>query len=163
MGSAISITNLRVSQTPPHSPTSRRRPSRATSYCKTASLVAVGTISGHVITVDSDRSIKITKSTDEEESAILSSPASELKAHCVSVLGVRPLSRPNEFEADYFTWSSEGTVYFWDIDGKAKGNLQVVLEQLVESGDEGTNELRRMLASPKSDFFVSGDRYGVMK
>jgi hypothetical protein len=117
--------------------------------------MAVGAMGGYVVSVDSDRSIRISKATD--------APVVELTAHRDSVLGVRALDRPNHFDADYFTWACAGSVLFWDLQGKARGTMQVELEQLLDAEDDGLNELRVVRASSRAECFVSGDRYGVMR
>lgn len=86
-----------------------------------------------------------------------------MTVHGVGVLGVELLTQAHEQDPTHFTWSSDGMVHFWNTAGQLKETIQIALEQLVEPGDDGPNELRVMQASPEADFLVSGDGYGVMR
>ncbi|KAI9840195.1 MAG: hypothetical protein M1838_004181 [Thelocarpon superellum] len=102
-----------------------------------AGLLALSSMAGLLLTIDAHHSIKFT-----------SGP----------VLGVKLLAQPNEWNAAFFTWSSDGAIRFWDMDGKVRGRMDVALEQLPTQDEEAINELRVMQASPRGDFVVTGDR-----
>uniref|UniRef100_A0A093V2X6 Mitogen-activated protein kinase-binding protein 1 n=2 Tax=Talaromyces marneffei PM1 TaxID=1077442 RepID=A0A093V2X6_TALMA len=84
-------------------------------------------------------------------------------AHRDQVLGVGPLKLPNVYKADFFTWSCEGSVNFWDMQGRCRASKKVELEQLAWGEDEVANELKVLRVAEDANAFVSGDRYGVLR
>lgn len=87
----------------------------------------------------------------------------ELPAHKEAVLGVRILPKNSPTGAAFFTWATNGTVLYWTLDGTHKGDFNVELEQPSDLDEDVPNELRVVRVSPQSDYYVSGDRYGVMR
>lgn len=86
-----------------------------------------------------------------------------MPAHRDAVLGVNALKSPNIYDADFFTWSSGGTVHFWNIQGRCQATKQVELEQLQASDDDIPNELKVLRATENMKSFIAGDRYGVLR
>ncbi|OKL62092.1 hypothetical protein UA08_02978 [Talaromyces atroroseus] len=117
------------------------------------------------VTVDSTRAIHVCPAdvfgngNDDDDTF----KNSQVPAHRDPVLGVRPLKRPNMYEADFFTWSCEGSVNFWNMQGKCQASKKVELEQLASGEDEAANELKVLRVAEDADNYVSGDRYGVLK
>jgi hypothetical protein len=120
-------------------------------------------LSTHIVTVDSTRAIHVCPvdalGRDDEKSLM----ESLMPAHRDPVLGVGSLKAPNPHEADFFTWSCEGSVNFWSLQGKCQATRKVELEQLATGDDEAANELKVLRVGEDLDTFISGDRYGVVR
>ncbi|KAI9741190.1 MAG: hypothetical protein M1834_002903 [Cirrosporium novae-zelandiae] len=155
---AIPFHNLTVSQSTPPSPSLH-----AATQESSLKVISMGIMSDHLISVDSDHSIKIHEIAIDEGRARIKSISRIMSAHQDSVLGVRPLQKPNKFEADLFTWSSGGLVRFWNIEGNDLGSFQVTVDQLQGNDDDIINELRVLRATAEADNFISGDKYGVVR
>lgn len=117
---------------------------------------------GHVLCLDSNRSLKIMKTSMVDGFPIPDSLHRELPAHKDACLGVRLMPPNNCLGAVFFTWSSSGGVLLWDTEGDCKEEFQVDLEQLAE-GEDSSNELRVVRVSREGDFFVTGDKFGVLR
>lgn len=118
----------------------------------------------HIVTVDSTKAIHVCPvdafGNGDDEGTLRNSL---VPAHRDQVLGVGPLTMPNVYKADFFTWSSEGSVHFWDIQGRCRASKKVELEQLAWGEDEVANELKVIRVTEDANTFVSGDRYGVLR
>ncbi|RHZ64463.1 WD40 repeat domain-containing protein [Aspergillus thermomutatus] len=111
-------------------------PSGRTSAGKKAkgpAITCMGSLGSHLVTVDSSKEIQIHRvesiSNDGERPLAIA-------AHKDAVLGISPLPDLNELQADFFTWSSKGTVNFWDtkdlklfVSGDKMGVLSILLGQ----------------------------------
>ncbi|KAH0544820.1 hypothetical protein FGG08_001049 [Glutinoglossum americanum] len=150
-------------KTPPGSPTSRSGSPLLPTGCKPVHLVAMAGIAGNLLTVDSNHSIKLLNLDTVDGVPMPKSKAQELPAHRDAVMGVKLLPQPNSFDATFFTWSVGGVVLFWKLDGTSMGEMNVELEQLLANDEEIPNELKVVQASQRADFFVSGDKYGVLR
>jgi hypothetical protein len=119
---------------------------------------------GHLFTLDSDRCLKIINMTTVEGVPVPNSMVRELPAHKDACLGVRPLPPNHPSESAFFTWSAGGSVIFWSVDGTCMAEFQIELEQPSEGEDDVVfNELKVVRVSKDGDFFVSGDKYGVLR
>ena len=160
---ALVLKHLISPATPPDSPSSRSGSPSLPFGSRPANVVAMASMAGHLLTVDSSHSIKVVNMTTSDGAPVPHSVMHELPAHRDPVMGVRLLPQPNLFDSWFFTWSSGGSVLFWDMDGCTKGEMSVELEQLVSPEDETSNELKVVQSSPQGDFFVSGDKFGVLR
>ncbi len=124
--------------------------------------LAIGSVRGHIVTVDSGHNIAIERAESGDCGNVVATEK-RMPAHDTAVLGVSTMYQPNDYDAEYFTWSVQGTVLFWLLDGTCKGKLDVTLDQ-VHSAEEGDlNELRVVRASESDDFFISGDKHGMLR
>ncbi|CCX06588.1 WD40-repeat-containing domain protein [Pyronema domesticum] len=162
--SALVLANI-VPPTPPASPSSSRSSSPVLpSGCRRADVVAMASMFGHLFTLDSDRCLKIINMTTVEGVPVPNSMVRELPAHKDACLGVRPLPPNHPSESAFFTWSAGGSVIFWSVDGTCMAEFQIELEQPSEGEDDVLfNELKVVRVSKDGDFFVSGDKYGVLR
>lgn len=147
------------SPTPPTSP-----PETFNLRGKSPTFISMAYLSTQIVTVDSTRAIHVCPvdafgNVNSEDTL----RDSLVPAHRDPVLGVRPLKRPNFYEADFFTWSCEGSVNFWDMQGRCQASRKVDLEQLASGEDEAVNELKVLRVAEDANTFVSGDRYGVLR
>lgn len=161
--SALVLANI-VPPTPPASPSSSRSSSPVLpSGCRRADVVAMASMFGHLFTLDSNRSLKIINMSTVDGVPVPNSMVRELPAHKDACLGVRPLPRDHPSKAAFFTWSAGGAVLFWCLDGICKAEFQIELEQPSEGEDDVSNELKVVRVSDDGTFFVSGDKYGVLR
>jgi hypothetical protein len=86
----------------------------------------------------------------------------QLPAHGGSVLGVRPFAGDKSLQADFFTWSADGTILFWATDGSCKHSVTVELEQ-TDGLDEALNELKVVRLCSNANALVTGDKFGVLR
>lgn len=119
-----------------------------------------------IVSIDGDRNIRIEwvgdgiRVADSERSSVI-----KLPAHNAAVYGVVSLSKPAAM-GHFVTWSLEGAVSFWSLDGSIKRSERVELEQLDQSAldqEEYVNELRVVRTSADAQSIVSGDRLGVLQ
>ena len=123
---------------------------------------AIGCLENHIITVDSQRAIRLSHLSPSDDEAAVGEVVHTLPAHGNAVLGVNAgLAQPNTLDASYYTWAADGTIIFWSH-GTFKGSLQVPLEQ-VDGPDAVLNELRTVHVSADGTFLVSGDKFGVLR
>lgn len=131
---------------------------------KVPTFISMAYLATHIVTVDSTKAIHVCPvdsfgNGDDEETL----RDSLVPAHRDQVLGVGALKMPNVFEADFFTWSCEGSVNFWNMGGRCRASKKVDLEQLTWGEDEVANELKVLRVAEDANTFVSGDRYGVLR
>ncbi|KAI9820645.1 MAG: hypothetical protein M1827_005014 [Pycnora praestabilis] len=153
---------LLTPKTPPPSPTSQAVSPSLSHEAQQISIVAIASLDSVLITLDSSHSIKLLNRETIDNAVVPTEASDELLAHRNAVLGVQLLYEPNNFDASFFTWSANGSVLFWNLDGKCKSTIDIELEQLYPSDDHMPNELKVVRASQEANFFVSGDKYGVV-
>lgn len=153
---SLSLDDLLTPSTPPESPTPASDfPNDAGHLC------AMGYAARSLITVDSNHSFKIScPNSDVADPKMQNTP---FPAHGDAVLGVRLLPPDNEMKAAFLTWSANGTIVFWDLDGTSKAFLKLELEQLSLGDEEGINQCLIVRASKRATFLITGDSYGVLK
>ncbi|KAE8358477.1 WD40-repeat-containing domain protein [Aspergillus caelatus] len=129
--------------------------------CRGPAIACMGSLTTHIVTVDTTRAIHIYPfdAVEDEQSHV----ETTMPAHRDAVLGIGPLKVPNDLEADFFTWSCNGTVNFWDTLGKCRGSRVIPLEEVPGVDEEASNELRVVRASDGMNVFVSGDKFGVLR
>jgi hypothetical protein len=116
-----------------------------------------------MVTVDDARIIHIDAMDALGEDGEHSAAETSMAAHGDSVLGICPLKSPNKLNAEFYTWSSNSTVNFWDTKGKCQDSRVVPLEQPQAGADDVPNELKILRATSNMEYFVSGDRLGVLR
>ncbi|KAB8067622.1 WD40-repeat-containing domain protein [Aspergillus leporis] len=131
--------------------------------CKGPAITCMGSLTTHMVTVDTTRAINIypieALKSDDEHSHV----ETTLPAHRDSVLGIGPLKVPNALNADFFTWSCRGRVNFWDSQGKCRDSRLISLEQVSGIDDDTFNELKVVRATDDMDLFISGDKFGALR
>ncbi|KAE8374174.1 quinon protein alcohol dehydrogenase-like superfamily [Aspergillus bertholletiae] len=138
-------------------------PSSEEQKCKGPAITCMGSLTTHIVTVDTTRAIHIYPfdAVEDEQSHV--ETTTTMPAHRDAVLGIGPLKVPNNLEADFFTWSCKGTVNFWDSHGKCRDSRVISLEEAPGLDEEASNELRVVRTSDGMDVFVSGDKFGVLR
>lgn len=124
-------------------------------------LCAMGYAARSLVTIDSKHSIKISSpDSDEADPKMLNTP---FPAHGDAVLGVRLLTDGNPTEASFLTWSANGRIVFWGLDGYSKKSLTVDVEQNNPADEDVINQCQVVHVSKGADFIVAGDKCGVLK
>lgn len=158
----VVIREITEKLTPPPSPPPRVE-SPTVRVADKNQIGAIACLPEYVVTVDSQRAIRLTHLCAADDDTAVGDVAHMLPAHGNSVLGVAALPTQNHFsDASYYTWAADGTILIWKADGSCKDSLHVVLEQF-EGPDTVPNELRTVRASADASFLVTGDKYGVLR
>ncbi|KAI1914367.1 hypothetical protein LOZ61_002269 [Ophidiomyces ophidiicola] len=127
------------------------------------STIAMGIISNHIVSVDSTCAIRVYPVSLLAQCQPGVDQQVALPAHKGPVLGIGAVTAPSLYcGAQFYTWSCNGTVSFWDLEGKFYTGNQVEVEQ-VTGNDEDLNELRVVRTTADMKFFVSGDKFGVIR
>ncbi|KAL8827201.1 MAG: hypothetical protein Q9191_003335 [Dirinaria sp. TL-2023a] len=124
-------------------------------------IVATGPLRNRILAVDASHHIQFMEYPEGSERVFVGKPIKQIPAHDSAVLGVANLSTPNKQQADFFTWSSHGIIYFWTIDGTCKGRHKLALKQESLSGVQDPNALT-VLKALSDDTFLYGDKCGNM-
>ncbi|KAI9893938.1 MAG: hypothetical protein M1814_005491 [Vezdaea aestivalis] len=159
----ITISRVASPETPPESPTPPASGICSPSLNSSGTLVAIGKLGSQFITIDSHHQIRLSKSKSPGDCSELFEADLELHAHRDSVRGVKTMPASSRKGLDFYTWSSGGSVMFWGLDGCLQDKMTVELEQPCLSEDDLPNELKVVQASLDGIFFVSGDKYGVLR
>ncbi|KAF2236550.1 WD40 repeat-like protein [Viridothelium virens] len=152
---------------------------------------AISYIGKHIITIDSHNGVEIfreirsetkLKSDDAVELAMapcggpqspqeaqhlpenehLSIPVQRLPGHGSPVLGVQSITLPHPLDSSFYTWSSDGVVHFWNLDGVLRDSMHVPIRSGTPPSDE-LNELKVVRAFPNINTFATGDKYGALR
>lgn len=155
---------MQAAASPPASPTSAGVSTAPSSVgpADTTTIQVVASLDQYVVTLDSERSIRLLHSPASGDDSIVGDVVQTLSAHGSPVLGVTTLAKPNAQNACFCTWSAGGSILFWSQDGSCKATMQVHLEQL-EGTDVETNELKTVCPSADASFLVTGDKYGIVR
>lgn len=122
------------------------------------SVVAIGTLSGDVITLDNNGSLQIQKIGPAEQNE--TSPT--FAAHKSVILGVQTLPE-SAGRGNFFTYSKNGEIKFWNSHGVLLKEEYLALDP-TENEDGGCeNEVTQMRYLSSHDYFVAADRFGVLK
>lgn len=152
---SLNLADLLAPSTPPESPTLRKE---SISSNDTGHVCAMGYAADSLVTIDSKHSIEVSSQDSDTET-----PNVPFPAHGDAVLGVRLLSQPNDMDAAFLTWSANGTIVFWDLEGTSKKLLKVEIEQALSGEDDCINQCQIVRPFADSKSLVTGDRYGVLR
>ena len=124
--------------------------------------LAIGVICDRLVIVNSNRAIEIWNVENDVKASALPKIAKTLPAHRDAVLGIcslLPKKRPGD--PDLLTFSANGNVLFWMLDGKCTASIKVFLDQRGEHIDK--NELKTLTPLRSDGFVVTGDKIGVLR
>lgn len=152
-------------RTPTSSPTSPAKLEKMAVDKKTKApaITCMGSLSSHLVTVEATREIHIYPIETLPDEGEQEHGETSMQAHRDPVLGIRPLKAPNKFSADFFSWARNGSVNFWDARGKCVDSKTVTVEQSVAGDEDVANELKILRAVGNADWFVAGDKFGVLR
>ena len=147
--------------TPTNPPESPIPPGDSIPKVDSGNFCAMGYAGGRLISIDSKHSIEISSpNSDLADPEMCGTP---FPSHGDAVLGVRLLSDGNEMSAIFMTWSANGTVVFWDLDGNSKASLTIEMEQISLPEEDLVNQCQVVHASKGVKFLIVGDKYGVLR
>lgn len=106
------------------------------------------------VELDSHRGIRLSRSTASGEE-------NQLAAHNEAVLGVQSFISSALPDASFLTFSTNGNIHTWTINGAHVANIDAPVETSPATYDV-PNELRAVAASSSGDVVACGDRYGTL-
>ena len=147
-------------------PTSAKRSKRQTmspaksTFVATNATIAMATIQDVTVELDSRRGIRLSRSSHSNQ--VDADPAChQLAAHNEAVLGVQEFTSDALPRAAFLTFSVNGWIQIWDIEGAIVASLQVPVDPSPEMYDL-TNELRAVRPLQNSSYLAAGDKYGML-
>lgn len=158
----VSFQLLRSSGSSPMSP-ARLEKYVPDNKSKAPAITCMGSLNTHLVTVESTRAIHVYPIDTLRENGEQEEGEASMPAHRDPILGICRMDFPNDMSADFFTWSRNGSVNFWDAQGKCRGSKNIDLDQFPGSDDDTTNELKVLRTAENTDWFVSGDKLGVLR
>ena len=118
---------------------------------------ALGALQNHIVVLDADCNCALVSLTPSEPSI-----TKIFASHGDSVRGLR-LLHAQEDDKTYFTWSAAGEVMFWDRSGRLARAGHIFVDQIPSLDEDFCNELKVVRQISKSNYYVSGDRLGILK
>ncbi|KIW94304.1 uncharacterized protein Z519_05620 [Cladophialophora bantiana CBS 173.52] len=122
------------------------------------SLVAIGTLIDHTITLNNDGCLQIQRRGMEDGD----NPQPTFAAHKSVILGVRTLP-DSAAQGNFFTYSKNGEIKFWSCNGTLLKQESLPPDTAESRDDEFENELTQMRFLSPHDSFIAGDRFGLLK
>ena len=147
-------------------PTSARRSKRQTmspaksQFVDANPTIAMATIQDVTVELDSTRGIRLSKSSQSSQ-AYADPTSHQLAAHNEAVLGVQEFTSDVLPRAAFLTFSVNGWIQIWDIEGAIVTSLQVPVDSSPEMYDL-TNELRAVRPLQDTSYLAAGDKYGML-
>lgn len=130
---------------------------------KTPAITCMGSLNSHLVTVESTRAIHVYPIDTLGEDGEQEEGEASMPAHRDPILGICRMDFPNDLSADFFTWSRNGSVNFWDAQGKCRGSKNIDLDQFPGKEDDSANELKVLRTAENAGWFVSADKFGVLR
>lgn len=135
-----------------------------TSYKISTGIMAMGFLPDKLVTIDSRHSIHIRNAEHLPKESGHDATSIPMPGHGDPIQGIQSLSRPNDTDASYFTWSGGGKITLWDLDGQIKCTFTIPVNHLGMGTDsEPANQLTVVRATKGGKQFVAGDKLGVLK
>ncbi|OAL40614.1 hypothetical protein AYO20_00350 [Fonsecaea nubica] len=122
------------------------------------SLVAIGSLTDHTITLNNDGCLQIQRRSSEDGDK----PQPTFAAHKSVILGVRTLP-DSAAQGNFFTYSKNGEIKFWSSNGTLLKQENLQPDVAESRDDEFENELTQMRFLSPHDIFIAGDRFGLLK
>lgn len=136
-------------------------PSKDTQFFRPPNTVAIGSLRGSMITVDSNRIVSMRKLETRDKGYQLAHDAHRMPAHESGVLGVCVVAHAGS--PGFLTYSAQGKVLFWVLDGTFCGTVDIILSQpaYIEGGN--SNELKKLVAPSTDELLYAGDKIGILQ
>lgn len=129
-----------------------------------ANVMVLSTVGGHVVTVDSDKTIQLLRLQNDHTSWSQDlCSARRLPSHRSAVQGVQQLCSPNLPGVSFLTFSAEGTFLFWTAGGTLISQMKAEVDQVSTFEDTPYNSLCAARACPSHNLILAGDRIGNLK
>ena len=143
--------------------TSNSSSSTTSTVDDTLGLIALGSLSNCLVAIDSAHSIRLYKNEGRAAGWSAHHDIEEIHGHRSAVIGVSVMPTQESKDPGFFTWSVDGAIILWTLEGLRTAAFEVSLEQVLSSEDDGPNELTVVRASFDGRFFVAGDKTGVIR
>ncbi|KAJ6141818.1 hypothetical protein N7497_010917 [Penicillium chrysogenum] len=130
---------------------------------KIPAITCMASLNSHLVTVESTRAIHVYPIDTLSEDGEQEEGEASMPAHRDPILGICRMDFPNGLSADFFTWSRNGSVNFWDAQGKCRGSKYIDVDQFPGKEDDAANELKVLRTAENAHWFVSGDKLGVLR
>ena len=124
--------------------------------------VAGGVLSGSLVTVADDHMISIYQSLSSHNPA-KSKAVQNLPSHRCAVSGVLILPGACGSAAGFLTWSTDGTIMIWSVNGILQQSQSIQLDKTPGKDVMVRSELRVLRLIASETIFVSGDSAGVVR
>ncbi|KAK8025601.1 hypothetical protein PG990_003424 [Apiospora arundinis] len=127
-------------------------------------LFAMGFLQDNLVTVDAKRSIDIWNMSYIPGQPDTIVTRTQIPGQGDAILGVEMLPQPNDAGAAFYTWSGMGDIILWDLEGKKTKSFRSAAEDAYSDDDSDLgNQLVTVKATNDAQFFVTGDKHGVLK
>ncbi|MCJ1288265.1 hypothetical protein MMC26_007620 [Xylographa opegraphella] len=169
-GRGTDIHSMNIDELTQLETTSRKDRSASNSSSSTTStaedtlgLVALGSLSNCLVAIDSTRSIRLYKNEGHVTGWSVHHNGRQIHGHRSAVVGVSVMPTQETKDPGFFTWSIDGAVSLWTLEGVRRTAFEIPLDQVPSSDDEEPNELTIVRASYDGSFYVAGDKSGVIR
>ena len=118
-----------------------------------------------IISVNENRNIEILAIEGKSQQAPKLSLAKTLQAHRDDVLGICILPTSEEHEPKFLTYSADGVVLLWTIEGVCTDRVEIPVELSYEdTGDVSVlNGIKVVVPVGSNGLLISGDRHGILR
>jgi WD40 repeat protein len=128
-------------------------------------IVAMGYLGEDLVILDSQRQIQILSCNPDASKLI---DGSETSIHCLPAhgsppVGIYAITESTASGTASISWTSDGSVLFWDYSGCFQKRVRIIIEQGLSTGDELVNELKVVRMTKDGAYLVSGDRLGILR
>ena len=123
-------------------------------------IMAMCLLPGKLVIIESTHRIKIYDADRTNDSLNLDESAVTIPSHGNPILGVGFFSQTANQPSGFFSWSTDGSIITFSLEGVSTRQLKVPLEQL---DNNSINELRVLHISQDNEHFISGDKTGILR
>ena len=126
-------------------------------------LVAGGVISRSLVTITEDHAISVCHSIFDNDADASGVEERTSTSHRCAVVGVRILTEGHEATPKFLTWSVDGVIKIWSLDGLLRHTQHIELENRPTLGYMDRPELRVLDLISYQSIIISGDSFGVIR
>lgn len=126
-------------------------------------MTAICCIGRQLITIDSNRNMRIYDVAHDSCDTTNLKAIQTLACHDSPILGVINLSKPNDGQSGFLTFSERGQVLHWQWDGTCTCSYSVHMNQPLNSDSGDLNELRVARIFTECEMLLVGDKAGSLQ
>lgn len=125
---------------------------------------SVGAVRDQLVTIDSNHKTGLWTFEEDVSVSVIPSVGKTLPAHGAPVLGVRGLlPKARSDSPDFLTFSANGIVFFWMLDGSCRGSIDIAPDQAAVVNDVDRNEVKIVTPSFPDELLLVGDKWGCLR
>ncbi|KAL8943364.1 MAG: hypothetical protein Q9211_001003 [Gyalolechia sp. 1 TL-2023] len=128
-----------------------------------STVFAICWVDRRLVTINSSRNVRIYDVALGSGDTIHLTSIQMLPSHDSAILGVLSLSKPNESQSDFLTYSERGQVLHWLWDGTCTRRYSIQLDQPFDCDTGDPNELRVVRVFPGCKMLLAGDKAGFLR